>query len=64
VGVGGLLTLKGQYHEIFRLLSFHLTTSPGPKIWPRKNVELFIIFLELYVFVIDSPGDEFTGEQI
>ncbi len=42
-------------HEIFRLRIFHQVTSPGPNRHAQKRFRFFRIFVDLFVFVIDSP---------
>jgi hypothetical protein len=46
--------LKGQCHEIFLLWFFHQTTCPNPVRHAWKDFKFFLIFEELFVFVIDS----------
>jgi hypothetical protein len=47
--------LKGQCREIFCLWFFHRTTSWSQIGMFRNDFKLFLIFVELFVFVVDSP---------
>ncbi len=58
-------SLKEQCHEIFRVRFFfikHLLLVPIGM--PRTDFEFFRIFVELFVFVIDSPAMNTPGSRL
>ncbi len=59
------VTLKEQCHEIFCVRFFfikHLLLVPIGM--PRIDFEFFRIFVELFVFVIDSPAMNTPGSRL
>ncbi len=58
------LVFKEQCHEILRICFFHQTTSPGPNRQAQERFQIFQIFAELFVFLINSSAMNTPGSQI
>ncbi len=56
--------LKGQCHEIFRLLFFHEITSPGPKRHVQKQFRIISNIREVIRIHTWLPGEEYTSGSI
>jgi hypothetical protein len=58
-----MANIKGQCHEILYSVLFikQLLLVPSDK--PKKDFEIFRIFKELFVFIIDSPVYSSQGNQ-
>ncbi len=60
-----LIHLKEQCHEIFRVRFFSSNTFSWSQLgMPRTNFEFFRIFVELFVFVVDSPAMNTPGSRL
>jgi hypothetical protein len=57
------LELKGTVSRDFCLRIFSSKTSPSPNRHVQKRFRIFRIFVELSVFVIDSPVMNTPGSQ-